>query len=217
MFFIIISFVLFFNSVNADFDHFASRSDMCWNDVNVYRISKAEVISDVEFPKARLFIEKLIKKYPKEFNNVSFYMARSYSPFAGRGFIGIPYDILVSLENEILTVQNLIEWMLLHEAGHIHHQHVKVLLVFEAMKKIGLSGVIGTVCSDIGSTLYSKYVAESQADDFAAKKCKNKKALEAGAVWLDKCTLDNPSYPSVQNRIEKINKAIERRFEKSSH
>jgi hypothetical protein len=245
-------FLMFFtSSVQADFDHFGLRSDMSYNDINICNIYKAEIISEVEFYKARFFLANLIKKYPKEFHEVSFYMVRNPYPFTGYGIIGIPYEWLVMLENEISVAEKWMEWALLHEAGHIHHQHVKILSLFVEVQSFLKQCLAMALCASIGgsfisdsdftklygkdiqqkhlyfaagffatsaficsiaSILYSKHVAEPEADDFAAEKCQNKKALEAGAVWLDKCTLDNSLYPSVEDRIAKINTAIEKRF-----
>jgi len=249
--FLFLFFLLSMNCAKADFDHFAARDDMHWNDQFISVTYKAEVISEKEYPKSRIFLQNLIQKYPKEFEGVSFYMARNFSPFAGCGIIGIPYEWLIKLEAEIPVAQQWIEWALLHEAGHIHHQHVKVYSYFNIgqvislnigniayglalgmniigeeetkkiygenisannMLKIGFIGFAGMVASILGLATYSKYISEPQADDFAAEKCQSKEALEAGAVWLDKVSLDNAMYPSVQDRVEKINKAIEKRF-----
>jgi hypothetical protein len=243
---------LFFGDLQANFDHFAARDDMHWNDHSICVLYKAEVISEVEYPKSRLFLQNLIQKYPKEFENVSFYMVRSFSPFAGCGIIGIPYEWLIKLEAQVSIAEQWIEWALLHEAGHIHHQHVKVYsylnigqVIFsqvmvtafgtiigmnfmtkeaiekqfgkeEYVKYIAIAGLVGVISCIAAQVAYSKYVAEPQADDFSAEKCQSKEALEAGACWLDKVSLDNAMYPSVESRVAKIQKAIEKKFGKKS-
>ncbi len=253
--FLVLFLSLFFGDLQGNFDHFSPRNDMQWNDQCICIAYKAEVISEVEYPKSRLFLQNLIQKYPKEFENVSFYMVRNFSPFAGCGIIGIPYEWLIKLEAQIPIAEQWTEWALLHEAGHIHHQHVKVYyylnigqLIFlqvmgtafgmiighnsmiknpteqqfkedfskKHLQYIAIAGLVGAISCVITQIAYSKYVAEPQADDFSAEKCQNKEALEAGACWLDKVSLDNAMYPSVESRITKIKKAIEKKFGKNS-
>lgn len=113
--------------LKTDFDNFASRDDLSLNDEKICLDYQAEVISEYEFPKARLFLTNLIQKYPEEFSNVSFYKVKGFVPFAGMGIIGVPYEWLVMLENEVPVAQKWMEWAFLHEAGHIHHQHVRTM------------------------------------------------------------------------------------------
>lgn len=78
--------------------------------------------------------------------------------------------------------------------------------------KVLLGSSLASVSFAVAFTLYSKYIAEPQADDFAAEKCQDKQALEAAVEWLDGCATDHPNYPTVEERIEKIKDAINSRF-----
>ena len=69
------------------------------------------------------------------------------------------------------------------------------------------------VASEIAYILYSRCIAIPEADDFAVEKCNSKDALRAGIEFLDEVTLDNLAYPSIEDRIAKIENTIESKFE----
>lgn len=232
----------------ADLACFEYREHFNSTDGLICQSYNADTIYYDEFPKAYKFLVNLIRKYPEEFKNVTFVKVKGTIPFAGCSVIGIPYQWLLDLESEIKVAEQWTEWALLHEAGHIHHQHVKFLTCLAVMKNVFYqcftSGLVslavlhfisdetfkkswGQECekyhivyavlsflsvamaTEIGTMLYSRFVAEPQADDFAVEKCKSKEALEGGIKFLDEVVLDNLSYPSVEDRIAKIKNAIE--------
>lgn len=203
--------------------------------------SGAEIISREEFPRAVAFLEKIVAKYPEAFKNVKIVMSRMPHPQASPNIIHIPYNWLLELEAEISKVQGWTEWALLHEAGHIKNSHVvKCFTAQWLINLVGLSGIAYLmykiqkadnrkdfdtafksmfvvyfgyfITAFVFPVAYSRFVMEPEADDFAARTCDNPEALEAGAVFLDKCSLNNIMYPTVQSRIDKIHQALRERF-----
>lgn len=216
------------------------RQSISFIDTVAFEQFRCEIISEIEFPKAIAFLESIVQKYPQAFLNVKMVMSRMPCPQASVSVIHIPYNWLLELEAEIPKVQKWIEWALLHEAGHIKRKHVlKNFVTQNLMHLAGLSGMayfggkfLVTRNTGDGQSfwdvyvayfsaiilfpiLYSRFVMEPQADDFAVQTCDNAQALEAGALFLDKCSLDNIMYPTVQSRIDKIHAALSKRFGKN--
>jgi len=233
-------------------NHFDYLETKNFFDDCICEIYKAECINQNDFPEAYKFLVSLVHKYPQEFKNVRFLKVRGTMPFAGCSIVGIPYQWLLELEAKIPQAQAWTEWALLHEAGHVHHQHVKMMnylniikiifyqcfgssLVYSFMlpfiseetikQKFGsevekkhivyitFSFLSVALLTELANILYSRYIAEPQADDFAAEKCNSKEALQAGILFLNEVSLDNPAYPLVEDRVLKIKNAIEAKFQ----
>lgn len=198
-----------------------------------------ELISPVQFPKATAFLESIVKKYPDAFLDVKIVMSRMPYPQASAKVIHMPYNWLLELEAQIPQVQKWTEWTLLHEAGHIKRQHVlKNFVVQKLIHVMGIGGIAYLLTKSIKTKqrqyvdalvatyviycsafiffpiLYSRFVMEPEADDFAAQTCQSVEALEMGALFLGKCTMNNAMYPTVQSRIDKIYTALLKRFGK---
>lgn len=234
--------------------HFRYPKDdsLSFLDKNICEIYRAEKIDRQDFPEAYQFLVDLVIKYPKEFEHVTFLKVRGTVPFAGCSIIGIPYQWLLELESKIPVALQWAEWALLHEAGHVHHQHVKMLTYLIVAKSIFYQLCVSSLgyclmmpfisdetikkqwnakiekkdiayttifflstalVFEISSIIYSRYVAEAGADDFAAEKCMSKEALQAGAIFLEEVSLDSPLYPSIEDRVSKINNAIKSKFD----
>lgn len=203
---------------------------------------KFKEISEESYPKATVYFENMKAKYPQALDGVSIVIANVTGPMSSSLVIMFPKAWIDELEAEVVLgkstqVQNIIEWTLLHEAGHIKKQHISKLLIAttatsavvaytvykaECFKdyspaqrffiKYGIYVVAFHLLNFAEKTAYSRYVMEPEADDFANEFCDNLQALDAAAEWLDRATVDVINYPTKASRIGKIKQALLKRF-----
>ncbi|MBI2344656.1 hypothetical protein HYV10_01130 [Candidatus Dependentiae bacterium] len=120
---------------NEDIEkHFDYPQDSNWIDQNICNTYGAQKISAQNFPESYKFLVELVKKYPKEFENVIFLKVCGTNLFAGYTVIGIPYQWLLELESQISVAQQWAEWALLNALGHIHYKHITVLAYLGIIK-----------------------------------------------------------------------------------
>ena len=172
------------------------------------------------YPGAQVWFEKMSKKYPEaQLNNVSFYVSHYYHSDAGA--IYWPEDHLQAINNAYTknTNQSSLdglfkedEYVLLHEAAHVLHNHYakgSVALALTAVAFAALNGYIAITAianpastylgwsqlslatiignSTIVATLFAYIQSqEREADDFANQHA-DKQALHAGDTYFNQC------------------------------
>jgi len=203
---------------------------------------KFKEISKEQYPKAIVYLETMKAKYPKALDGVSIVIANVTVSMSSSLVIMFPKLWIDQLEAEIVLgqttqVQNVIEWFLLHEAGHVNKEHISKLVIAttattllvaytvwksEYLKdystvqrffiKYGIYAIAANILSYAERTAYSRYVMEPEADDFANELCSNPKAFDAAAEWLERVAVDNASYPTKASRIGKIQQTLLKKF-----
>lgn len=198
-------------------------------------------ISQQSHPNAVAYFESLRSKYPKALQDVEIDVSSVLSPTAYLCSIVFPSAWIEDLEKRNIKTQLVTEWVILHEAGHLHYQHVAKTLLTKLFffatatrlcvvsKKdpadeftyaqmfyafVGMYGV-----SKLGEGIYSRYLMEPQADDFANKLCDNPRAFVETAKWLDEAAkkgFNSMTHPPYHSRIAKMKQAAQAKFGTSS-
>ena len=192
-------------------------------------------ISGKHYPKTLAFLEKLRTKYPKALKDVSIVISQYPGPVSSPRSIAFPLTWIDELEKELLQTQLITEWIILHEAGHIYHSHLAksqaaqwtvTALALGAyiaisqnnpefstttMQKFGLYVANNITCA-IGHLMYSRYIMEPQADDFANELCENPEAFIETAKWFEKIAFDGMTHPSCASRVAKMEQALQDKF-----
>ncbi len=210
-------------------------------DFIVKRTYKVEEISVEKYPKACKYFDGLRVKYPDAFpENVKFVIAAVACPHAGASILMLPVLWIEQLETEIYEAQCVAEWVLLHEAGHIHCAHTVKGTVASTLVHVAIAVAVYKYCKStypdtfqgnwatgglvygsmaagasiktLGLLAYQRYMMEPQADDFANATCTNPDAMKFGMAWLDRCGIDVINYPTKASRIALMQKSMEEKL-----
>ncbi|MFA5998681.1 MAG: M48 family metalloprotease [Candidatus Babeliales bacterium] len=192
-------------------------------------------ISGKHYPKTVDFLEKLRTKYPKALNGISIVISQYPGPVSSTKSIAFPITWIDELEKELLQTQLVTEWIILHEAGHIYHSHIVKSYTTQwaatavalasyiaiskndpefsttTMQKVGLYFANNITCM-IGHLMYSRYIMEPQADDFANELCENPEAFIETVKWFEKIAFDGMTHPSCASRIAKMEQTLLDKF-----
>ena len=202
-----------------------------------------EISRDV-YPHAVAYFNKMKAKYPEALTDVSIVIAEVSGPWSSSCVIMFPRLWVEQLEaeiknSEITQVQDVIEWALLHEAGHVKKEHLAKIMVATIVTcalsaytvwkleyftdystvqrffiKYGIYVVAANLLNLTEKIAYSRYVMEPEADDFANELCDNPQAFEQAIKWLQGNCGDDILHPTIASRIEKIKQAALKKFGK---
>lgn len=222
-----------------------SKTSKFFDDMSKKSFLAREIDAQV-YPKAREFFVRLSETYP--FLNDA--VVSMTNPVSDNAFAVCEHDIIISqnwveeLQKENITMQNQIEWIILHEFGHLKYAHANkklkifgvsvvtiVALFFMLIKHIGKDPKsFNNFCSkykldseavnnltivgvELGvllpSVLYSRWFAETQADDFANENCQNPEAFKQAKEFFLKAP-NGLTHPTGASRAAKIDEALKK-------
>lgn len=207
---------------------------LAWSHQWVLAVSYGQKEVSVKYyPKAVAYFENLRLKYPTALPaSVLIVIGQVAGPCATDSEIIFPLSWIAELEEEKALTLAATEWILLHEAGHIYHAHrLKFLAANSIALFVGLTLIYAnapeslssfeniktcfkgiSIISGIGHLAYSRWKMEPQADDFANEHCDNLAAFKAAVEWMEKMEFDGFTHPSMQSRIDKMNKVMLQKF-----
>ena len=196
-------------------------------------------ISVKHYPKTVAYLDGLRAKYPESFEGVEFLMSyhASYGPAAAvMRTIFISDKFIKKIEAEDAETLASMEFILLHEAGHVRHcdamqTYVMIAILTAVTYKISKAianenpGKVLTKEQEVGCgmlfttiplVLFSRWYKESRADDYACDHCDNPQAFKDSVTFFEKFgTLGyfaDFAHPTVASRIEKIKDAFKKKF-----
>lgn len=192
-------------------------------------------ISEKSYPKTLAYFEMLRLKYPKALKGVKIVISPVAGPMASSYNIMFPLAWIEELEKETEKTQLVVEWVILHEAGHIYHSHVAKIVTAQWAALALLAGSYIAISKDnpkyklsylqmfgaylatsvvlsIGHIIYSRNLMEPQADDFANELCDNPLAFIEAAKWFDRVAFDGMTHPPYESRVAKMEQAMQAKF-----
>lgn len=176
------------------------------------RCIKMQDITVDNYPQTYAYLGRLRAKYPIALSSkirIVVTSSEDMGPCSLSRTILFPKSWIEALEAEIVEggdkklKQYQIEWVILHEAGHVHYGHVLTNVVLQNTPVMMLTQL---------ALIYVRWKAEPQADSFACNLCDNKEAMLAAIELLKNEAVDDLAHPSIKSRIAKIEKAIQKKF-----
>jgi len=166
------------------------------------RYIKQLEITQEQYPNAYAYFECLRVKYPVALGNVCIMMVNNekFGPCCKGSTILFPKSWIEELEKGNSEKLLQTEWVILHEAGHVHYGHSLTCGLLQSIP-LGLLGKF--------MILYSRLKAEPQADTFACEHCDNPEAMQAVIDWFNKEGRNDWAHPSIKSRIAKIKQAMQ--------
>ena len=203
----------------------------CCNAMNGVSIGGYWELDEKYYPKTVAYFEKLSEKYPV-LKNIDILLLNG--PCADVDTIYFPIKWIEKIEKGNKFYKDATEWIILHEAGHIHHKDViktipatygimaSYLAIifaqnFNTSNKTLLYGLAaGLSIASVARLLYLLSTREYQADDFACKHCDNPEAWIAAYEFLDRFAplgwLPKIRHSCTKYRLERISKAFQEKF-----
>ncbi|HSW76351.1 MAG TPA: M48 family metalloprotease [Candidatus Saccharimonadales bacterium] len=200
---------------------------------------KFQEISQDLYPKTVAYFDRMRAKYPHALGDISCVIGNVMVPTSSCLVIMFPKVLIDEIEAEIMLdasteVQNIVEWILLHEAGHIKKEHIVKLVIANTLTNLFiaytifktqyfknwttfekfLSYFLAAHVIILGERfVYSRYIMEPEADDFANELCDNPNAFTHAADWMQRCVIDDILHPTKISRIKKIKQAAGKKFD----
>ncbi|MFA5999337.1 MAG: M48 family metalloprotease [Candidatus Babeliales bacterium] len=190
----------------ALFTFSSEKANGCCNNVlNGVGLGGYWELSETYYPKTVKYFDALRVKYPEALKNIPIIIWSG--PCADNDTIYFAHKWIEELEKGNKFYKEMTEWILLHEAGHIHNLDivksqialasmiVAPYLIDAVVSSLDLSlnnrnkiavGSLAVVMASYVSMIYMQATREYAADDFAMKHCSNPQAWIAAYEFLDR-------------------------------